>query len=569
MNVKKYICLAGIIFPIAMQAQNQTICDFETTDSYKQVGVYDTWADSPFRTGRLKGNAKVVDNHLNGEDAILGYAPNTSKKILGVQRSRFGSNTFGALVELKEPLALKRQTQYVHVKMYAPKDCNMMLIGLGSRNDRPWQPKTTEQFWSVPSSQVGADKWNDIVFAISGADDISIYNLLVVVDRSSTHALSEDFAAYIDDIILSTSSDPFFSSTPYPINYELTTKQTHSERYTSAVGLTSSDGTQTVALSQQTDKLLYQDRMDNTLLAKPGDNITPSISYTGSWMAGYVYIDKDNDGMFNVTYDDSGITDMGDLMTYSLYKDKTSTGATVSGSPSAIPPAFTIPSSQKPGFYRIRYKVDWDCVDPGGNTSATNKITSNGGVIVDARINIHADNVNLYRATEENGGGLNGDILLADGNAVTGKTTPFGKAFVIKAAPAPGFEFDYVKIRHGYNLDGASSVFGNKQWEEVTVQASDFTNGEYTVPASLVDGDLRFVPYFKNPAGISEATTSEGGISFRTEHGKIVVSAEQAQSLSITDTAGATVFCGTVEGTRSIALHSGVYVANGKKLLVP
>lgn len=569
MNVKKYICLAGIIFPLAMQAQNQTICDFETTDSYKQVGVYDTWADSPFRTGRLKGNAKVVDNHLNGEDAILGYAPNTSSKILGVQRSRFGSNTFGALVELKEPLALTKKTQYVHVKMYSPKDCNVMLIGLGSRDDRPWQPKTTEQFWSVPTSQVGADKWNDIVFPISGANGISIYNLLVVVDRSSTHALAEDFAAYIDDIILSTSSDPFFSSTPYPINYESTTTLSRSDRYTSAVGLKSSDGTQSIAVSQQSDKLLYQDRMEKTLLAKPGESVTPSITFAGSWMAGYVYIDKGNDGMFNVTYDDNGITDMGDLMSYALFKNKTSTGATVSGSPSATPPAFTIPEGQKPGFYRIRYKVDWDNVDPGGNNGSSNKITANGGVIVDARINIHADNVNLYRATEENGGGLNGDILLADGNAVTGQTTPFGKAFVIKASPAPGFEFDYVKIRHGYNLEGASSLFGNKQWEEVTVQASEFTNGEYTVPATLVDGDVRFVPYFKNTVGISEATTSEGGMSFRTERGKIVVSTAQAQSLSITDTAGTSVFCGTVEGTRSIALHPGVYVANGKKLLVP
>ena len=569
MNVKKYICLAGIIFPLAMQAQNQTICDFETTDSYKQVGVYDTWADSPFRTGRLKGNAKVVDNHLNGEDAILGYAPNTSSKILGVQRSRFGSNTFGALVELKEPLALTKKTQYVHVKMYSPKDCNVMLIGLGSRDDRPWQPKTTEQFWSVPTSQVGAGKWNDIVFPISGANGISIYNLLVVVDRSSTHALAEDFAAYIDDIILSTSSDPFFSSTPYPINYESTTTLSRSDRYTSAVGLKSSDGTQSIAVSQQSDKLLYQDRMEKVLLAKPGESVTPSITFAGSWMAGYVYIDKDNDGMFNVTYDDNGITDMGDLMSYALFKNKTSTGATVSGSPSAVPPAFTIPESQRPGFYRIRYKVDWDNVDPGGNNASTNKITTNGGVIVDARINIHADNVNLYRATEENGGGLNGDILLADGNAVTGQTTPFGKAFVIKASPAPGFEFDYVKIRHGYNLEGASSLFGNKQWEEVTVQASEFTNGEYTVPATLVDGDVRFVPYFKNTVGISEATTSEGGMSFRTERGKIVVSTAQAQSLSITDTAGASVFCGTVEGTRSITLHPGVYVANGKKLLVP
>lgn len=571
MNAKKYICLAGIMIPMAMQAQNQTICDFETADSYKKVSVYDTWADSPFRTGRLKGNAKVVNNHLNDTDITLGYAPNTSSKILGVQRSRFGSNTFGALVELKEPLALKKQTQYVHIKMYAPKSSKVMLIGLGNRTDRTHQPKTTEQFWSVPRNQVEANKWCDIVFPISGANGINIYSLLVVVDRESPHALSTDYAAYIDDIILSTSSDPFFSSTPYPINYETSTKITHAERYTTGITFKGSEGTQNIAVNQKTDKLLYHDKMDKTILAKPGETLTPSVDFKGSWMAGYVYIDKGNDGAFNVTYNDNSITDMGDLMSYSLFKGKTSTGATVAGtqSPSANAPAFTIPEEQKPGFYRIRYKLDWDNVDPGGNTTAANPITGNGGIIVDARINIHADNVNLSRATEENGGGLNGDILLANGDAVTGKTTPFNKAFAVKAVPAPGFEFDYVKIRHGYNLEGANELYGNKQWEEVRVNASQFTNGEYTIPASMVDGDLRFVPFFKSVTAISGTEAKDNGVSFRTEPGKLIVSTESAQSLNIVDTAGSAVFSGIVEGTHTIMLHAGVYVANGKKLLVP
>ena len=559
------------MIPMAMQAQNQTICDFETADSYKKVSVYDTWADSPFRTGRLKGNAKVVNNHLNDTDITLGYAPNTSSKILGVQRSRFGSNTFGALVELKEPLALKKQTQYVHIKMYAPKSSKVMLIGLGNRTDRTHQPKTTEQFWSVPRNQVEANKWCDIVFPISGANGINIYSLLVVVDRESPHALSADYAAYIDDIILSTSSDPFFSSTPYPINYETSTKITHAERYTTGITFKGSEGTQNIAVNQKTDKLLYHDKMDKTILAKPGETLTPSVDFKGSWMAGYVYIDKGNDGAFNVTYNDNSITDMGDLMSYSLFKGKTSTGATVSGtqSPSANAPAFTIPEEQKPGFYRIRYKLDWDNVDPGGNTTAANPITGNGGIIVDARINIHADNVNLSRATEENGGGLNGDILLANGDAVTGKTTPFNKAFAVKAVPAPGFEFDYVKIRHGYNLEGANELYGNKQWEEVRVNASQFTNGEYTIPASMVDGDLRFVPFFKSVTAISGTEAKDNGVSFRTEPGKLIVSTESAQSLNIVDTAGSAVFSGIVEGTHTIMLHAGVYVANGKKLLVP
>lgn len=558
------------MLPLAMQAQNQTVCDFENTDSYKSVGVYDTWADSPFRNGQLTGNAKVVNNHLTDVDEVLGYAPNTSSKILGVQRSRFGSNTFGARVELNEPFALTKTTQYVHIKMYSPKAGSLLLIGLGKRTDRPSQPKTTEQFWSTPRNQMEANKWCDIVFPISGANGIDIYNLVVVVDRESTHALSEDFAAYIDDIVLSSSSDPFFSSIPYPINYETSTKLSRDDRYTSSLSFKGSDGTtQSISVNQQTDKLLYQDCMESTILATPGETLTPTVSFAGSWMAGYVYLDKGNDGAFDVAYNDNGITDMGDLMSYSLFKNYTSEGSYVSGSPSASAPAFTIPADQAPGFYRLRYKVDWDNVDPGGNMTSANAITSNGGVIIDARVNVHNAEVNLSRATEENGGGLNGDILLADGSAVTGKTTPFNKAFVVKASPAPGFELDYLKVRHGYNLEGASSLYGNKQWEEVSVKASEFTNNEYTIPASMVDGDLRFVPFFKSTTAINEAEVSNSGLSFRAEKGKLVVNAATAQNLNIVDINGSVVFSGVVEGTRDIALHAGVYVVNGKKQLVP
>ena len=118
MNIMKYMCLAGLFFPIAAVAQqDKTLCDFETTESYKSVRAYDTCPTSPFNLSKLTGNVKVVENDLNAEDSELGFAPNGSNYILGVQRSRYGSNTFGALVELKEPLALKRETQYVHVTL--------------------------------------------------------------------------------------------------------------------------------------------------------------------------------------------------------------------------------------------------------------------------------------------------------------------------------------------------------------------------------------------------------------------------------------------------------------------
>ena len=86
MNFKKYISLAGLLFPLGLTAQTESgniICDFETDKGYTWVGVYDTWADSPFRTGEMKGNVQICKNPLTEVDSILGFAPNSSPRCWG------------------------------------------------------------------------------------------------------------------------------------------------------------------------------------------------------------------------------------------------------------------------------------------------------------------------------------------------------------------------------------------------------------------------------------------------------------------------------------------------------
>ncbi len=310
------------------QTTDRKLCDFETSGAYASIGAYDTWEASPFRNGTLPANVRVVDNQLTNPDPVRGFAPNPSKKVLALQRSRFGSNTFGALVGLKEPFAQTKKKQYVHVKIYSPKSGPAMLIGLGNRDDRPSQSALTEQFWSTASQQLVANQWNDAVFAVSGANGITIRNLLIVPDATSPHNLAQDFAVFIDDIVLSGDPQPFFTTS-----------------------------------------------------AKAG---------VKTFAAG--------------------------------------------------------------------------------------------------------DRVALSRGVDDLGGGLNGDILLSDGSAVTGKTAVCGKPLGVKAVPAPGFRFSKLVIRHGRNLDGEAE----NNWTETTVSASQFRNGEYTIPASVVDGDLRLVPYFSN-----------------------------------------------------------------------
>lgn len=561
----KYMCLAGLFFPIAAVAQqDKTLCDFESTESYKSVRAYDTCPTSPFNLSKLTGNVQVVENDLNAVDDALGYAPNGSNYILGVQRSRHGSNTFGALVELKEPLALKRETQYVHVKFYSTQDAPVMLIGLGNRDDRPWQPATTEQFWSVPTSKVHAGAWQDVVFPIMGANGISIKSLLVVVDRQSPHNQMSDFAVFIDDITLSSKANPFFSKSVYPINYEESTAHTRGDaRYVKNVKL----GTQSVAINQNSDKKLYFNKTENIFLAKPGETVTPTIDWKGEWMHGYAYLDKDDNGKFDVDYNNSGVTNARDLVSYSYYKDKNSAGSRASGDCGVGLPSFKIDNDMKPGIYRMRYKVDWDNVDPGGSTATGNLITGNGGALIDVLVNIHNDEVNLFRATEENGGGLNGDVLLADGKQLTGRTTPFGQAFVIKSKPAEGFVLDYMKIRHGYNLEGASTKNENQQWKEFVVQASQFVNNEYTIPANCVDGDIRIVPFFKSdPTSVNDATVK--AFEVKAGQGEMTLTASVPTHVDIVSVQGSTLFNGTVEGTQTICAHKGVYVVNGEKVLV-
>ncbi len=323
------LCIA-ILSSSSLSAQiaEQKLCDFESAKSYTSISVYDTWENSPFRNGTLSGNARVVANHLTDIDPIRGFVPNPSSKVLALQRSRFGSNTFGALVGLKQPIAQTKRTQYIHVKIYSPKAAQAMLIGLGNRDDRPNQSPLTEQFWSITSQPLVANQWNDAVFAVSGSNGITIRNLLIVPDATSTHNLNNDFAVYIDDIVLSQDEAPFFS--------------------------------------------------------------TSGKSAVKSYKAG--------------------------------------------------------------------------------------------------------DVVSLSRGVDGQGGGLNGDILLADGTPLTGKTAICGKPFKVKAVPAPGFRFSKLVIRHGRNLDGDKQ----HNWTETTIGVAEFRNGEYRIPANIVDGDMRFIPYFSS-----------------------------------------------------------------------
>ncbi len=528
MKIKKYIGLAALVFSLTANAQT---INFEDATQYKSIGVYDSWVDSPFRTGELQGNVKVITNELT-EVNEAGIAPNTSGKMLAFQRSRWAGNLYGARIDLNTPIQLTPENQYVHVYLYKERPGRVMLIGLGRRTERPHQAET-EQFNEVYAKEITTGAWNELVFPIKGAEGVEVHALVVVPDCESTHNLDSDFAAYIDEIEINNDPSPRFSTETYPINFEKTLAHNRDDRATNTIGFNSpSGGNQTIQTNQSTTKKVYYEFLETPFLAKAGESITTTMSFSGSWMHSYVYIDYGQDGKFDIAPVNGSYSGT-DAVSFSYYDGKTYAGASTSTSATFNnPPAFTIPSTLENGFYRVRYKVDWDNIDAGGNVSDNNHIRSNGGIIVDTRVNIHNDQVKIYRTTGDFGAGLNGDILKSDGSDFSEENIPFGEPYTIKAQPAPGFAFSHVIIRHGHKLDGDSIVGGTQQYTEENIPASSFANGSYTIPAEYVDGDVSLLPYFISVSNETHSVTfgtAENGTFEIQKDGVAIASGEEVQ----------------------------------------
>lgn len=500
MKLKQYIAFAALTMPLAASAQS--VIDFET-DATKgaSVSVFDTWENSPFRTNKLNGNIKVIDNPFKVVDEITGNG-NKSNKVLAFQRSRFGSNTFGGRIELSEPLALTQKTQYVHVKIYTPKTGNIMLFALGKRADRADQSKDVVQVEANCISSVKANKWCDAVFAISSAPGVNIHSFLIIPDLQSTHDLDQDFAVYVDDIEVNNTSMPSIQYGVYPTSYDKTATKEQNGRYTSGVNFKSSDGQQSLSTNQQSDKLVFQDLLASSLKAKAGDEITTSVNYQGGWMNAYVYLDRDKNGKFDYALNEQGTpADKSDVMTFSNYQGKNSKGEGTGQGNTTNLPNFTVPADLKPGFYRLRYKVDWDCIDPAGNTSNGNTIIHNSGAIIDTRLNVHGEKVNIWRG--EHTEGTNGEMFTTDGKNFEKHEIAFGKDYTVKFKPGDGFKVGKIFLRHGYNLEKDSLVNETPQYTDVVIPAYMVKDNIYTIPAEYIDGDVRITPTFVSIKGES------------------------------------------------------------------
>ena len=497
---KNILATCGLLFCTSLlhaQTTEEVRIDFEN-QNYKSLGVYDTWHKSPFRSQNkqaavLEGNVQVVSNIDKNYDEILKATPNASDNVLGFQRSRFGSNTFGARIDLKQPFALTKETKYVHVMIHKPKAGRTMLIGLGKRTDRKGQSTDTEQFWELSTREVEPNKWVDAVFPVKGAGGIEIHSLVVVVDCEDTNGLKDDFLAYIDNIVVNNEAFTTTNREDYPMNYNKDAKCSRTDRGLKGISL----GNQTFNVYGDitTSTPAYTYLSKQAFLAKPGETLNPAVQYKGIWMHSYVYLDLNNNGRFEPKVEGGQIVPNAgnELLAYSFLSGEdensgfNSVGTEISGNGrnTLVMPEFTLPSDLQHGFYRMRYKVDWNSADAGGSIENNNHILNNGGGAIDVRLNVHGDNVKIYQ------GALNGKVVAEDGTELNGISIPFGKPYTIKMKPEHGFNFSGLKVRHGYNLTGDSISHGTYQYVDEFIPRERFNaDGTFTLPAEMIDGDV-------------------------------------------------------------------------------
>ena len=181
----------------------------------------------------------------------------------------------------------------------------------------------------------------------------------------------------------------------YTVNFDKTAYHSRNDRVLSSFSLQQT-GKDKQTVNVFASRAAYEDHTSSVFNVEAGSELTASFNYSGQWMNGYVYIDRDNDGEFSYKegqWDQAGT----DLVAYSFYttlanpkvndgNGYNSTGASVSGDDrsNVNPPSFTAPT--EPGTYRIRFKIDWNCILPGGSSD----ILSDGGGVWDATLNVVA-----------------------------------------------------------------------------------------------------------------------------------------------------------------------------------
>lgn len=548
-------------------ASAQLITDFETEAKIKSIGIYDCWEESPFRTGQLKGNCRIVDNPLKGADEVTGKIHNSSKKVLGAQRSIYGSNMFGVRIDLAQPIKLAGWYQFFHINVLSPVSSKLMLVGLGRRMDWGDQPGDVEQFWEPCWSEVYPNSWCDAVFRVYTADDIEIHSIILIPQCESPHNLDEGFLFYVDNISLNTSQTPLITPPQrYVTAVDKSVQITDAGSYLSSIDVESPAGTQTIRVDQQNSRAIYKYVEDAAVYARPGERITVRPNYKGEKMHAYLYLDSQNNGNFEVPYSISTTSSANkDLVAYSYHNGLNSAGDTVSADSIALP-AFTVPQDLAPGAYRMRLKLDWYSHKPEGSTS-NSKFRASGSY-TDFMLFV-ADSV--ARVSDQQ---LNGRVLGEHGESMNNATVPAFTPLTVKLSPAEGFKCSGLKVTSGFNINSNTNKdrHGNVQY---LTREFELDSEYFTIPAEYLIGNVLIEGRMVEDRGDSNGDSGVNDIAAGNQQELQITTTKQGVTLRASKPVDITIcdLSGTIlhslpafTGEQHITLLPGIYLINNRKV---
>ena len=138
---------------------------------------------------------------------------------------------------------------------------------------------------------------------------------------------------------------------------------------------------------------LYVDATSTEFKVLAGETVAPVANYGGDWMHAYVYVDYNSDG-FTAGVAGDGYTPTEDLVSYSAYNAAPDNGGIwrnsagqQNGNNTRELPTFVAPSEA--GTYRMRFKMDWNSIDPAGCNTSGNTLKDNRGTIIDVTLKVY------------------------------------------------------------------------------------------------------------------------------------------------------------------------------------
>lgn len=297
----------------------------------------------------------------------------------------------------------------------------------------------------------------------------------------------------------------------YPVAVDATATITHASRSYTGITLQPERGVKQT-INVKDGKYVYNDMTstaNGTFTAKVGQTVAARFlaSYE-NWMHSFIFIDKGNDGQFDVSSLQASDDDLFEYCRFGNLGD---------GSQPRINsiPTFSLPTTA--GTYRMRYLVYWSSTSgnalantpvSAGNTSMTNL----GGIVVDVTLQVLGIDVNFV---DNAGNALEGGSYESDpvcGQAFT-FSVPSKAGYATSVAVKCGANFSEAQASEtiswytgaNYNSPSTtqtSTTFHN--WEQFT--PTDNGNGTYTVPADKMKGDLQItVTYTKDMMALIKA----------------------------------------------------------------